>query len=178
MRPKHVRDLVTLATFVAMWLVAPRAFASDALTSSLSLASIATFGAAASEPEPEPVRSREVSTAPAAPPPDARRAAPVCDPRGATMFAPAPQLQDPEQSLDVDGCADAEAFAALLRDGHQVGRGRAPAGDGELHSQEPMIGSHALPIGRGEGVRVPAPEAARSWRLPGHRTTLDRPPRA
>lgn len=175
MRPKLVRDLVTLATFVAMWLVAPRAFAADAMTSTLSVASFSTFGSAASEPEP--ARTLEASTAPVAPPPSFRHAAPVCDPRGATMFAPPPQLQDPEQSLDVDGCADAEAFAALLRDGHQVDRGSVPAGEGAVHAQEPLVGGHALPIGRGEGVRVPAPEPAHPWRLPGHRTPLDRPPR-
>ncbi len=174
MPSKLVRDLMALAAFVAVWLVAPRAFASDAA----SLASFAlSFSAEASTPAPETTTPYSSTEAPPPPPANPRNAAPVCDPRGATMFAPPPQLQDSEQSLEVTTDCAADGWSAHLS-GRQVERGRGPQGQADPISQEPTIASAALPIGCGEGVRVPAPEADRERLRPGHRTLLDRPPRA
>jgi hypothetical protein len=190
MRAKLVRDLVTLATFVAMWLVAPAAFAStsslasavdasmDGMSLALSFASPASpLASEAPAPSRDAARASQSPTSPPPPPANVRNAAPLCDARGATMFAPPPQLQDTEQSLDSDCPTDDDAFG-LGRDGHQVEHPRAPARANEAGSQEPPLGCAWPPIGRGEGVRVPAPEDADVWRLPGHRTPLDRPPRA
>lgn len=176
MRAELVRRLMTLATFVAMWLVAPSAFASEAeglheMSFAFSFASVASLASEASASEPI---SRETTTP--APIPDAGRAAPLCDERAATAIAPPPQLQDVEQSLDTT-CAAGEDVFGVRRDGHQVERERAPSRAPEARAQEPLIGSLLLSIGRGAGVLLPAPAAADMPRLPGHRTPLDRPPR-
>ena len=103
----------------------------------------------------------------------AQAAAPVCDPRGAIMFAPPPQMQDPEQSLDVVApCDHAEdPFAA-----RQVTPQRGPQID-LSSSQEPVTPNgfvvpspvclQRLPAAREEFARAPA----------GVRSALERPPR-
>ncbi len=178
---KLARPLVTLATFVALWLVAPSALAKSAVSSvmSMSLGFSDEAAAPVSKVEVEAVEPlvSEEPPPPALPAP--RNAAPLCDPRGATMFAPPPQLQDVEQSLEVSRDCAREGGPLRLRDGHQVERHRAPSpGPGEMTSQEPTIGGCVLPIGCGEGVRVPAPDADRDRSRPGHRTLPERPPRA
>jgi hypothetical protein len=178
---KLVRPLVTLATFVALWLVAPSALAKSSLSSvmsvSLGLSEETTAPVSRAEADPlDPLASEEAPPpAPAIP----RNAAPLCDPRGATMFAPPPQLQDVEQSLEVSRDCARDDGLRTLRDGHQVERHRAPSpGSSETTSHEPTLGSSLLLIGRGEGVRVPAPDADRQRSRPGHRTLPERPPRA
>jgi hypothetical protein len=51
----------------------------------------------------------------------ARANAPLCDSRGATMFAPNPTLEEPNTSVDVgqvDDCAGAQANDAACHHGH------------------------------------------------------------
>ena len=50
--------------------------------------------------------------------------APLCDPRGATVFAPAPQLQQPLTSIDVE----ANECTRPTLDPRSVDHGGAPAG--------------------------------------------------
>lgn len=184
MRPKLVRELVAFAALVAVWLVAPRAAhaKTDAMSSLASLTSVgfsaASFASSASSeasaPEEDARLTSENAPAPVGNP---RNAAPLCDPRGATTFAPPPQLQDAERSLEMTtDCAQDEWSARLS--GRQVERGRAPQGQADTSSQEPTIASGLLALGCGAGVRVPAPSADAERPPTGHRTLLDRPPRA
>lgn len=102
--------------------------------------------------------------------------APVCDPRGAIAFAPPPQIQDLEQSLDVvlneDDCTSPSTET------RHVERDRAP----RLltwSAQEPAAAPPAVMAVRGGGERVLAPAApAGDGARPGYRASLDRPPRA
>lgn len=98
--------------------------------------------------------------------------APVCDPRGATMFAPPPQIQDEERSLDVAPDCDV--------DGPLDVRSVTPRRGGTITfsiSQEPVAPpAIALPpISVGERLPSPAPSLSRP--LQGVRFPLERPPR-
>lgn len=98
--------------------------------------------------------------------------APVCDPRGAIGFAPPPQIQDAELSLDIP--ADCVDISPLESKNVVPGRGAAI----ELSfSQEPV-----------EPTSPPLPALMFAERLsarvmtcarppPGVRASLDRPPR-
>jgi len=106
----------------------------------------------------------------------ARAAAPLCDPRGATVMAPAPSLEEPETSIDVGSPADdcLIRFALSAATG-----GRAP----EAPSTTSMQGDPAVP---GAGVILPAAPSANvipapvapGGERPGARGRIDRPPRA
>ncbi len=99
-------------------------------------------------------------------------AAPVCDPRGATMFAPPPQIQDPEQSLDV--VPDCAVDSPL--DVRAVGPRRGgPVSF--LISQEPVaqVAIALPPIPIGERLEAAASSLVRPPR--GVRSALERPPR-
>ena len=103
-------------------------------------------------------------------------AAPLCDDRGATMFAPAPQLQSPETSIDVgdspdEGCLD-EASGL-----HALQEGRAPSPvapssqgiDATLPSSLAIAPASHVVMGAPRGVLVVVPA--------GVRDQVDRPPR-
>jgi hypothetical protein len=102
----------------------------------------------------------------------AHAAAPVCDPRGATMFAPPPQIQDAEQSLDV--VPDCAVDSPL--DVRAVG----PRRGGPIafsFSQEPMAANAILlpPMLVGDKLDAPRSSLVRPPR--GVRSALERPPR-
>lgn len=101
--------------------------------------------------------------------------APVCDPRGAIMFAPPPQIQDLEQSLDV--VAPCDGRAADPREATQVTRGhRAQI---ELSSsQEPATADAVVVPLAAPLARVRAPEAALARAPSGVRSDVERPPRS
>jgi hypothetical protein len=105
----------------------------------------------------------------------AKAAAPVCDPRGAIMFAPPPQMQDPEQSLDVVAPCDARAKDPLAA--RHVVPGRGTPIDFVSSTQEPVTaGAFFVPLAA-PLARIPAPEAALARPPNGVRTALERPPR-
>jgi hypothetical protein len=102
-------------------------------------------------------------------------AAPICDPRGATGVAPAPQLQQPQTSMDVaapdDDCADVLAATTTLDSG------RSPEPTPPRAAQEPVVASMTP-------VAPPAPLAETFARdgttgseRAGARSRVDRPPR-
>lgn len=113
------------------------------------------------------------SFADAAPRPRARALAPVCDPRGAIGFAPPPQIQDLELSLDVPAdCVDDNPLETRnFVPGHGVQIDLAS-------SQEPVAPTRALlpPVARSE--RLPVRAHADTRPSLGVRASLDRPPRA
>ena len=98
-----------------------------------------------------------------------RGAAPLCDRRGATMIAPAPQLQQTETTIDADLTADDVAQKALLPGLAQVSF--------EIDAPDPAT-VHAVP------KVAPAAETGRSeheMRVKGaplgFASSLERPPR-
>lgn len=98
--------------------------------------------------------------------------APVCDPRGAIGFAPPPQIQDLELSLDIP--ADCVEDSPLETKNYTPLRG----GPIELSSsQEPAapVSSPVLAAAVVERVPVPVVECPRP--PPGHRRGIERPPR-
>lgn len=107
-------------------------------------------------------------------PKDAQAAAPLCDPRGAITFAPPPQMQDPEQSLDVVAPCDPRAEDPLAA--RQVDQQRGPQIQ-IAFSQEPAT-TNAIVIPLSPPLaRIDAPEAALARTPAGVRSALERPPR-
>lgn len=107
-------------------------------------------------------------------PAQASAPAPVCDPRGAIMFAPPPQMQDPEQSLDVVAPCDGRAPDPLSA--RQVGPQRGPQIDLSF-SQEPATpNAFVVPL-TPPLARIAAPEEALARAPNGVRFALERPPR-
>jgi hypothetical protein len=104
----------------------------------------------------------------------AQAAAPVCDPRGAIMFAPPPQMQDPEQSLDVVAPCDGRSEDPLAA--RTVGPQRGPQLDFSS-SQEPMTSSTLVVALAPPLARIAAPEHALARPPSGVRSALERPPR-
>jgi hypothetical protein len=106
-------------------------------------------------------------------PASAITSAPLCDPRGATGFAPPMQIQDTEQSLDIP----ADCFDLDPLESKHVVPGRGPRID-LSSSQEPASVTSlvvALPCVAGRVLLRPAVEARPP---PGVRRSLDRPPRS
>jgi hypothetical protein len=102
-------------------------------------------------------------------------AAPLCDPRGAVTFAPAPQLQAPLASVDIgtdrDGCS-----AALGKD-PMISRGEAPnvaAPMAEFIATLPA----ALSVAQAPNARVDRPDVGPPFRARAASAPPDRPPRA
>lgn len=100
--------------------------------------------------------------------------APVCDPRGAIMFAPPPQIQDLEQSLDV--VAPCDGRAEDPREAKHVTRGHGTSIDFSS-SQEPataddLVVPLAAPLAR---MNAPEPDLTRA--PSGVRSDVERPPR-
>jgi len=105
----------------------------------------------------------------------ARAEAPLCDQRGATVFAPAPQLQDEELALsigDANDCSSTPDEPTSLRDSKD-GRPLWSAGESD----------HASPISSIVHVQsfllnvLPGDECV-SRPSEGASRTLERPPRA
>jgi hypothetical protein len=98
--------------------------------------------------------------------------APICDPRGATTFAPPPQIQDPEQSLDIPAdCGDSAPV-----DTTNLVRGRAPQID-ITFSQEPVARAEIRVPAHAFVERLRRPRASLDTPPSGVRMTIDRPPR-
>lgn len=157
--------LTTLVVVAIVWLAPSAAFASEASFSfSLSASAAAPLSAA-------PERELLARIAPS-------DRAPLCDPRGAIMFAPPPQMQDVEVSLDT-GLTFDECLASL-RDKGQNGAapGRAPLPlDASSASSDAAVLATAVLLAACARELLPAPAASTSCARPGIRSTVDRPPR-
>jgi hypothetical protein len=99
--------------------------------------------------------------------------APVCDPRGAVGFAPPPQLQEPEQSIDVDPSEDCSGSAEETR--HLTGgRTSSSLGGGGLEpARAPSPPDLPLPSCQ----RVVATRFVSATGAAGVREGVERPPR-
>jgi hypothetical protein len=107
----------------------------------------------------------------------ARAAAPLCDYRGATTFAPAPQLQSPETSIDVsdaddDGCLEGLRALCALQEGNAPSP--VPAAAPAFEATLPI----AIAIAPATDARAPAPRPEPPLLRPGVRGRVDRPPRS
>jgi len=103
--------------------------------------------------------------------------APLCDPRGAVTFAPPPQMQQLEVSLDIgtfDDCGSSSSEA----DARHADTGRPPVQIDASSSREPLTRAATTPVAGPASELVPAPAASEVCSRPGVRSTVDRPPRA
>jgi hypothetical protein len=100
-------------------------------------------------------------------------AAPVCDPRGAIMFAPPPQIQDEERSIDIPAdCVDVNPLET-----HNVVPGRGAPID-LSSTQEPVATDPARLTKLNFALRLPMEDVTMTRLPPGVRSSLDRPPRS
>ncbi len=103
--------------------------------------------------------------------------APLCDARGAITFAPPPQMQELEVSLDVGVPADCFAPASA-GETRTADNGRAPVPlDASANAREPVAHGGGVVVVDAPSVPMPPPDASASCARPGHRSTVDRPPR-
>ena len=165
--------LTTLVVTLLVWLAPKAAFAGEvsfsqpfAASFSESFASFATPGPA---PAPAPLLARIAPT----------DRAPLCDPRGAITFAPPPQMQDVEASLDT-GLTLEDCLASLRdNDVKRAAPGRAPLPfDASSASSDAAVIATAVMLAACARELLPAPAASTSCSRPGIRSTVDRPPRA
>jgi hypothetical protein len=98
--------------------------------------------------------------------------APICDPRGLIAFAPPPQIQDAELSLDIP--ADCVELSPLETKNYAPGHRTAAV---DFSPQEPVAeATLTLPaIAPSERLSVRRDVQARP--PPGFRTSVERPPR-
>jgi hypothetical protein len=98
--------------------------------------------------------------------------APVCDPRGAVGFAPPPQIQDAELSLDIPAdCYDVNPLET---------RNYVPGHHVQIESwrsQEPLAATPLVVLGLEFMERLPVRRQVEGRPRPGVRMSLDRPPR-
>jgi hypothetical protein len=105
----------------------------------------------------------------------AHAAAPLCDQRGATMFAPAPQLQPIETSIDVGPAPEDSCLADLAQ--ASADDGRAPQAPDARVSADPAVPNLS------HGVIDPPWVPTRTARdvtvaeRDGVRSSIERPPR-
>ena len=161
--------LTTLVVTALVWLAPKAAFAGDPTASASFAASFA--------PVPAPLTER-LQLERIAP----TDRAPLCDPRGATTFAPPPQMQDVEVSLD-SGLTLEECLASLGRNSHddvkRAAPGRAPPPfDASSASSDAAVLATAVMLAACARELLPVPVASTSCPRPGIRSTVDRPPRA
>lgn len=106
----------------------------------------------------------------------AQAAAPRCDPRGAITFAPPPQLQDPDASIDigVDGCG----AVTPLEDRLVAPGGSAPEDAPPTFHSSAAAATHAVPAIDPPVVRLLGPPHEVTGGSAGVRNTIERPPRA
>lgn len=98
--------------------------------------------------------------------------APVCDPRGATGFAPPPQIQDPELSLDIPtDCVDVNP---LETKNYVPGKNSAIDVSSSQDSATPPA---FVVLAPSFGARVPISYVECPRPPPGFTTGVDRPPR-
>ena len=98
--------------------------------------------------------------------------APVCDPRGAVGFAPPPQIQNAELSLDIPAdCYDVNPLDT---------KNYVPGHNVQIEtwtSQEPVATSSLTVLGLEFAERLPVREHVDARPPSGVRRSLDRPPR-
>lgn len=99
--------------------------------------------------------------------------APLCDPRGAITFAPPPQMQDPELSLDIPPDCQVESPLETMN----LGRGRPAPIDFSL-SMDPLTAMPMRIPALSFSERVAAPKAERAPPRRGVTSSIERPPRA
>lgn len=100
------------------------------------------------------------------------RRAPVCDPRGAIGFAPPPQFQDLELSLDVPPeCVDDGLF-----DARSVVPGRSAQVDFSI-SHDPLLATSPVVAAPAAAERLGARASERGGPRAAIRSPLERPPR-
>ncbi len=102
--------------------------------------------------------------------------APLCDPRGATAIAPAPQLQEPLTSLDIGApdeneCSESALTARALHDG------RAPVPAAPIAAGDSAIPSAMPPVPEAPFVSSHVNRDACLGARDGDHARLDRPPR-
>jgi hypothetical protein len=111
----------------------------------------------------------------------ARASAPLCDPRGATMIAPAPELQTRVTSLDAPAPADEDQCSIAQPEGRACSGGRAPT---RPVASASTPATPALPAAvtrftlRSPRVGSCAPRDDAGGERSGERARVDRPPRA
>ncbi|MCL2725117.1 MAG: hypothetical protein FWD69_11835 [Polyangiaceae bacterium] len=101
--------------------------------------------------------------------------APVCDPRGAIMFAPPPQLQDVEQSFDI-GIINEDCMTTPIENRHVVPH-RGVASEEPSSAQDPTTMWASLCFPPGGSQRLLAPATVFSVIKNGFRSSIERPPR-
>jgi hypothetical protein len=154
MRSRLLRAFFTITTLAVVWFVASPALAANAAVSMV--------------PPADP-------SAPILARPSLARA-PLCDPRGATTFAPPPQMQDVEVSLDTGLTLD-DCMSPSRNDAYRAAPGRTPLLDAPASSDAAVLTAvPAVPASVRELMPVPA--ASTECPRPGVRRTVDRPPRA
>jgi hypothetical protein len=102
-------------------------------------------------------------------------AAPLCDPRGATGIAPAPQLQQPETSIDVGQAADeCDVFVVGTE---SVDHGRAPQPVPPGAEMDPSVAGIVAAVAPAVSVESFARDGTPGSARAGARSRVDRPPR-
>ena len=174
MRFRSRHALITFATLVVAalaWLVPSTARASEA---SFDASFSATF-------LPQVLHTPKTDATAQAPAPiaPATNKAPLCDPRGAITFAPAPQMQDVEVTLDTGLTLDDCLGTAHGNDVNQAAPGRAPLPiDAHGASSDAAVLRAAVVLAASGRELLPAPGPSTTCSRPGIRSTVDRPPRA
>jgi hypothetical protein len=164
-RSRYLRVLFTLTAFAVVWLVSTRARAAEA-----SMA-MSVHEAASSE-------NASCAPPPAAPPPiSPSTKAPLCDPRGATTYASAPQMQEVESTVD-SGLTFEDCMPTAAGDSRHAAPGRVPLPiDAFSASSDAAVMSAVAKLARAASELLPAPGPSTPCFLPGYRSTVDRPPR-
>jgi hypothetical protein len=103
-------------------------------------------------------------------------AAPLCDPHGATGIAPAPQLQEPERSIDVGDAPD--DCGAFVVSAESVDDGRAPEPTPPAAVQDQLVPSETPAIAPATSEGSFARDGTSGSERAGARSRVDRPPRA
>ena len=174
MRIRLLRAFFALTTLAVVWIVSSPALAANA-TNATSAPMMSLMHSAAST-------ASTASTASPSPPlaeaPTPGSGAPLCDPRGATTFAPPPQMQDAEVSLD-SGLTLDDCTSSLAREaGHRASPGRAPLPIDASSSSDAAVIAAVATLAAAARELLPVPVPSTLCPRPGVRSTVDRPPRA
>jgi hypothetical protein len=112
----------------------------------------------------------------------AHASAPLCDPRGATVIAPAPQLQAPQTVLDAAAPAPSDDGTCEANECEQRGweHGRVPVPEARGSSSD---GESLASRSAGPAIETlfsglqPRPDDGAAGERSGERVRVDRPPR-
>ena len=170
-----IRALLTLTAFAVVWLVASPARA-ESLAS--SVAPLFTSGPSGTSGASSGGLFSRIDEQPA-PPVTLLYGAPLCDVRGATTFAPPPQMQETEVSLDT-GLTLEDCLAGFVSHDERVlraGSGRAPLPQEIFSNSDPAVMTALATLARAPRELLPVPDASTTCPASGVRSTVDRPPR-